>query len=104
MSEEGVTRREILRRGGGAIAAAGAATLGGLLLYDPRGGAGLPKPSAARVGLDNYFAHVDFPSGSPRISVAIGADSQIGQMVQTALRGLDPSQGMRRFVRVKSRR
>ena len=98
MSDTNLTRREWLKRGAGAVAAAGAAAAGGYLLYDPKGDAGLPRPSDATLRLENYFAGVNFPASSPRLSIATGGQERIEQMVRAAVGGLDPSQGMRRFV------
>jgi uncharacterized protein (DUF362 family) len=120
MSQEQLTRRECLSRGAGAVLAAGAAAIGGYLLYDPQGDAGLPKPGRKREPLKNYFAQVDFPAAGPRISVAVGHIEpptvrarpvtggpdptgaapipRIETMVRAAVGGLDPTLGMRRFV------
>jgi len=93
-----MTRREWLARGAGAVLAAGAAAGGAWLLYDPEGDAGLPAPSAGGVRLKNYFAGVDLPASSPRISVATGVEDRIGQMVRAAVGGLAGDRGIRRFV------
>ncbi len=98
VTDEQLTRRDVLTRGAGAIVATGAAVAGGLLLYDPKGDAGLRKRSDAKLRLKNYFEGVDFPAASPRISVAVGDDKRIEQMVRAAVGGLDPSQGMKRFI------
>ncbi|MGB2984793.1 MAG: DUF362 domain-containing protein [Phycisphaerae bacterium] len=98
MSDTGLTRRDLLVRGAGAVVAAGVATVGGYLLYDPEGDAGLPKPSKTRLRLKNYFADICLPPSNPRISVATGSQPHIEQMVRAALGGLDPSLGMKRFV------
>jgi uncharacterized protein (DUF362 family) len=122
MPDEPITRRECLTRGAGAVLAAGAATAAGYLLYDPTGDAGLPdrQKSSTDPGippLRNFFAGIEFPSGDPRISVAIGGESgasqtaqsaaaQIERLVRAAIGGLDPRSrtgdpgypGLRRFV------
>ncbi len=74
MNDERLTRRECITRGAGALLAAGAAAVGGYLLYDSKGDAGLPGPSDAGARLKNFFAHVDFPASNPRISVATGGE------------------------------
>lgn len=98
MSDTDLTRRDLLLRGAGAVVAAGAAAAGGYLLYDPKGDAGLPKSSEATLRLKNYFAEVDFPASSPRISVATGSEQTVEKMVRAAVAGLDESAGMKRFV------
>ena len=101
MSDTGLTRRELLARGSGALVAAGVAAAGGYLLYDPKGDAGLRRPSNAKLRLKNYFAEIDFPDSSPRISVATSREGERGaieRMVRAAVGGLDPSAGMKRFV------
>lgn len=98
MSDGKLTRREALTRGAGAVVAAGAAAVGGYLLYDPAGDAGLLDPTVAGLRLKNYFADIDFPESNPRISVAIGSEDKIEQMVRAAIGGLDPAQGIKRFV------
>jgi uncharacterized protein (DUF362 family) len=81
MRVERLTRREYLTRGAGAVLAAGASAVGGYLLYDRAGGAGLPlwhrravREDTGRMPvpqrLRNYFADVDFPASNPRISIA----------------------------------
>jgi uncharacterized protein (DUF362 family) len=97
-----LTRRQCLARGAGAVIGAAAAAVGGYLLYDPRGDRG--PGAAAGEGQTpyqpkNYFAEVEFPPGNPRLAIATGAEPRIGQMVRAAVGGLDPSLGMRRFVR-----
>ena len=98
MGESDLTRRELLKRGAGAVVVAGAAAAGGYLLHDSEGDAGLPKPSDTSLRLRNYFADIDYPASNPRISVAVGGEQRIEQMVRAAVGGLDPSQGMKRFV------
>ncbi len=98
VSDRKVTRREFLTRGAGAVVAAGAAATAGYLLHDPQGDAGLPGPGGSQLTLRNYFAGIDFPASSPRISVATGSERAIKQMVRAAIEGLDPSKGIRRFV------
>lgn len=99
MSGNGLTRRELLARGAGAVVAAGAAAAGAYLLYDPVGDAALPKPSADDLQLKDYFAEIDWPASNPRISVATGGEQGIEQMVRAAIGGLDRSLGIKRFVR-----
>ena len=95
------TRRDLLVLGGQAAAAAGVAAGAAWYLHDPRGDAGLQPPTPIK--LKDYFAGVDFPASSPRISTAYGESKRIDQrehverMVQAALDGLDP-QGMKRFI------
>ncbi len=98
MSDGDLTRREWLIRGAGTVAAAGTAAAGGFLLHDPDGDAGLRKPSDGAQRLRNYFETIDFPAGDPRISVAVGNESQIEQLVRAAVGGLAPNDGIKRFV------
>jgi uncharacterized protein (DUF362 family) len=98
MTDERLTRRELLTRGAGAVVAAGLAAGGACLLYDPSGDAGLPAPADVGVRLKNYFADIDFPPSNPRISIATGDAQRIEQLVRAAVDGLDPSLGMRRFI------
>ncbi len=98
MSDGNLTRRELLTRGAGAVVATGVAVAGGYWLYDPKGDAGLYKPSDAQLRLKNFFADIEFPATDPRISVAIGSEERIEQMVRAAVGGIAPSKGMKRFV------
>ena len=115
MSDKLLTRREMLVRGAGAAVAASAAAVGGFLLHDPKGDAGLRGLCDDDHRLRNYFAGIDFPGSNPRISVAVGRledragrlgdrlsvghrGQQIEKMVEAAVSGLDPSQGMQRFI------
>ncbi|MBN2563379.1 MAG: DUF362 domain-containing protein [Phycisphaerae bacterium] len=114
MSDTLLTRRELLARGAGAVAVAGVAAAGGYMLYDPKGDAGLRKPSDVTLRLKDYFAEIDFPAASPRISVATGSEQAVAtgsdeavaarrrqaveKMVRAAVGGLDASAGMGRFV------
>lgn len=98
MTDERLTRRELLKRGSGAAALAGAAAVGGWLLHDATGDAGLRDTPPAACNIPDYFAHVELPASSPRISVIAGDDLRIATTVQAAIDGIDPSQGMRRFV------
>ncbi len=104
MHDRHPTRRECLIRGTGAVVSAALAAAGGFLLYDPRAGGGLPgksstdkRPVSPR--LKNFFGDVDFPSASPRLSVALGEENRIEQMVRAAIGGLDPLLGIKRFVK-----
>ncbi len=97
-SDEPLTRREWLSRGAGAVAAAGAAAVGGYLLHDPEGSAGLPRSTDTEIRLRNFFSEIDFPDSDPRISIAIGGTDRIERMVRAAVEGLAPSTGMKRFV------
>lgn len=92
-----LTRRECLQRGAGAILAAGVAAVGGSLLHDSRGDAGLEPPEAVPPPPD-FFANVVLPAAAPRISVATGDAEGIDRMVRAAVAGLDPVAGMRRFI------
>ena len=98
VSNESMTRREWLARGAGAVVAAGAAAAGSVLLRDPVGDAGLRHPGDAEVHLPNFFATIDFPASSPRISVASGEGDNVGRLLHAAVSGLAPGLGMRRFV------
>ena len=97
-SDKRLTRREWMARGAGAVVAAGAAAAGAYLLYDPKGDAGLWKPSDTAVHLKDFFAGVDFPASNPRISVATGSMEHVGRMVRAAIGGLAPASGMKRFI------
>jgi len=115
MVNQRLTRRECLTRGAGAVLAAGAAAAAGYLLYDPKGDAGLRTRSRATLRLENYFADVDFPASSPRISIATASSPvrdgtaqslvresllapTIERLVRAAVAGLDPARGMKRFI------
>lgn len=101
-----LTRREVLVRTAGAVLAAGAAVTGGVLLYDPKGDAGLPSPSAAKGRLKNYFEAVDLPASNPRISITTASPQAseqdeagtVGRLVRAAVGGLDATLGIKRFV------
>ncbi len=104
----GLTRREMLIRGGTTVALAGAAVVGAKLLYDPVGDAGLQPPEP--ITLKDYFAEIKggYPASAPRISAAFGAPEYLAQpekllqMVRAAVGGLDEKagdQGIRRFIR-----
>ncbi|MBN2447754.1 MAG: DUF362 domain-containing protein, partial [Phycisphaerae bacterium] len=67
-------------------------------LHDACGDAGLRESRAVK-RFRNFFADVDFPQTNPRLSVAIGGDDQVEQMLKAALGGLDPELGIRRFVK-----
>lgn len=95
-SEATWSRRDLLVRGGGTLATAGLAALGAKKLYDPRGDAGLQPPPPIR--LKDYFAKVNFPKESPRISAAYGGLEQVEQMVRAAVGGLDKDLGIKRFI------
>jgi uncharacterized protein (DUF362 family) len=97
-SDADLTRRDVLKRGAGAVVAAGAAVTGGILLHDPEGDAGLPDHTNAATGLRDYFADVGFPPSRPRISVAVGENGGVERMVRAAVGGLDREAGMKRFV------
>ncbi len=98
-----ITRRDLLVRGGSALAAAGAAA--GILVWrhDPRGDAGLQLPPPVR--LPDYFEKVGYDPASPRIAHARCSPEAlendrgvVERMVRAAVGGLDAA-GMRRFVR-----
>lgn len=97
-SASGVTRRDLLVRGGQTAAVAGLAAAGAYLLYDPKGDAGLQPPPAIK--LANYFAKIkpDYPASAPRISAAFGDMTRTEEMVRRAVLGLDPQRGMKRFI------
>ncbi len=120
MPEPALTRRECLTRGAGAVLAAGAAAVGGYLLYDPRGPTGAP-PASTTPPLPDFTAGVDFDASSPRLSIATAgvetanlntapvsepprpAAQRIHQLVRGAIDGLIPGAkngaGIRRFIR-----
>ncbi len=98
MSESDLSRRDFLKRGVGAVVVGGAAIAGGVLLHDKTGTAGLADASANIVRLGNYFADIDFPASSPRLSIAAGNDKQIDRLVRAAIGGLDPQRGIQRFI------
>jgi uncharacterized protein (DUF362 family) len=96
-----LTRRQCLARGAGAVVAAAAAAAGGYWLYDPSGQRGLVGdggPRAVPHEVKDFFAGIDFPAACPRLSIATGAETRIEPMVRAAVDGLDPSQGIRRFI------
>jgi uncharacterized protein (DUF362 family) len=99
VSNDGLTRRELLARGAGAVVTAGLAGAAGYVLFDSRGDAGLRKPNAGGPRLRNYFADVDFPAGNPRVSVATGSENQVEQMIRTAIGGLAPAVGIKQFIK-----
>jgi len=98
VNDKRLTRRELLARGAGAVVAAGAAAAGGYLLYDPRGDAGLRKPTDAARRLKNYFVDIELSKSSPRISVATGPEADVGKLVRNAVAALDPTKGIGRFI------
>ena len=98
MTDQPLTRREMLVRGAGAVAAAGAFTAGAYLLHDPTGQAGLDTGTRKELVPKNFFAEVDFPPSSPRISIATGGAEQTEQMVRAAVAGLAPSRGIAQFI------
>ncbi|UCG34257.1 MAG: DUF362 domain-containing protein, partial [Phycisphaerales bacterium] len=93
-----MTRRDVLKRGAGAVVGGTIAAAGAAWLYDSTGDAGLPKHEAADLRLANYFADIDWPSSHPNISVAVGSEDRIEQMVRAAVGGLDPDRGLARFI------
>jgi len=98
VSDEGLTRRDVLLRGAGAVVAASAAATGAYLLHDRTGEPDVGESFRAQVPPPNFFADIEFSASSPRISVATGNQNQIDQMVRAAVDGLAPRVGMRRFV------
>jgi len=94
MSSDGLTRREALARGAGAVVATGLAATGAYWLSHR---SGVARPSAAP-RLPNYFASIDLPDASPRLSIATGDEARIDAMVRAAVGGLDAQLGMRRFI------
>lgn len=96
-SRTGISRRDLLLRGGQTVVAAGLATAGAAWLYDDTGQAGLQFSEPKR--LKNYFAEIDYPASAPRISVARGRNDKVDRMVRAAIDGLDPKLGMGRFVK-----
>ena len=99
MTDNKLTRRELLTRGAGAVVGAGLVGAGAYWLYDPVGDAGLPQPGEATLRLKNYFADIDWPEANPHLSVATGGEESIGPMVRAAVGGLDADRGMRRFIK-----
>jgi len=95
------SRRDLLIRGGQAVVIAGAAACAARILHDPIGDAGLqpPKPMT----LKDYFAQVEFPTSSPRVSVAFGRPEliddldHIQRMLTSAITSMHPD-GMKAFV------
>jgi uncharacterized protein (DUF362 family) len=106
VNDERMSRRELLARAAGAVLVGGAACAAGYLLYDPKGDAGLPRPSDNRRRLRNYFESVDLPASSPRLSIATGGvqtlqsgnEAAVEKLVRAAVGALDPQLGMKRFV------
>ena len=98
VTDQPLTRREMLVRGAGAVAAAGAFTAGAFLLHDPTGQAGLDTGTGKELVPKNFFAEVDFPPSAPRISIATGGADQTEQMVRAAVAGLAPSRGIAQFI------
>ena len=98
MTDQPLTRREMLVRGAGAVAAAGAFTAGAFWLHDPTGKAGLGTGAGPELVPKNFFVEVDFPPSAPRISIATGAADQTEQMVRAAVAGLAPSRGIAQFI------
>ncbi len=98
MSDERMTRREWLARGGGAVAIAAAATASGVLLHNRRE---VPYQfdDEPDVVVPDFFAKIDFPASSPHISIALGSLSRIDRMVRAAVDGLAPREGIRCFVK-----
>ncbi|MGD2110061.1 MAG: DUF362 domain-containing protein [Phycisphaerae bacterium] len=97
--QPGLTRRDALVRGAGAVVLSGVAVVGGTWLYDPVGDAGLQDLEHETRRLDNYFDRIDFPASSPRVSVAVGSnDDNTERLVRTAVHGLDADKGMARFI------
>ena len=100
MSTAPISRRELLRRGSGAVAASAAAALLGYWRHDSRRFEDTPEAAAtSEQTLPDFFATVDFPESNPRLSVATGAAEQIEPLVRAAVGGLDAQLGMRRFIR-----
>lgn len=98
MTSERLTRRECLARGAGAVLAGGAAVAAGCLLYDPTGRRAALEASSSSREIRDFLAGIKFPASSPRISIALGSNGRVEQMVRAAVGGLDPTVGMRRFV------
>lgn len=98
MTDQPLTRREMLVRGAGAVAAAGAFTAGAFWLHDPTGRAGLDSGTRKELVPKNFFAEVDFSRSAPRISIATGGADRTERMVRAAVEGLAPSRGIAQFV------
>ncbi|MCL2330077.1 MAG: DUF362 domain-containing protein [Phycisphaerae bacterium] len=92
------SRRDVLIRGGTTLGVAGLAAAGAYWLHDPRGDAGLQAPTPIR--LKNYFEKIkpNYPASAPRISAAFGNFDRIDEMVRRSLLGLDPQNGIKRFI------
>jgi uncharacterized protein (DUF362 family) len=88
----------MLQRSAGAVVAAGLAAAGGYALYDAKGNRGLRTATDKALTLKNYFADIDFPASNPRLSIATGDEKFIEALVRAAVGGLDPAQGMKRFI------
>jgi uncharacterized protein (DUF362 family) len=99
----GVSRREMLVRIGGTMAAVGGAAWATRRLYDPHGDAGLAKYGAET--LKNYFAPIydGYGASEPRFSIARGSaagEDVSREMIQRMLvAALGPMGGMERFIR-----
>ncbi len=94
LMDDHLTRRECLKRSAGAVIASGVAVWGGIRLADDTTGSEIetvaPPP--------NFFGKIDFPTSNPRISVALGNEDQVGRLVRSAVSGLDPRAGIKRFI------
>lgn len=98
-----VSRREMLVRVGGTLAAVGGSIWATRRLYDPRGDAGLANYGTATIR--NYFApvHDGWGASEPRISVAHGAaegdDVSRETIHKMLIAALGPMGGLERFVK-----
>ncbi|MFO0973581.1 MAG: DUF362 domain-containing protein [Phycisphaerae bacterium] len=107
--ENRVSRREMLWRVGGTLAAVGGGVWATRRLYDPRGDAGLRPPEAA--SLKNFFEslYADWGASTPRVSVARaaagggvadgGGDDVSPELIRKLLAAaLAPMGGIERFI------
>ncbi len=98
----GVSRREMILRVGGTLAAVGGSVWAAKHLYDPRGDAGLAK--YGKETLKNYFAPIfdTFGPSDTRISIARGSaqgdDVSNESIRKLIIAALGPMGGMQRFI------
>ncbi len=94
--DQGMGRRDFLKRVGAAAGVAGLAAAGYVTLHDPTGEAGLAMPPPIR--LPNYFASVydKFSASDPRLVIARTSGEQT--ILETVRKALAPMGGIERFV------